>query len=127
LYEHAVRLGHTAVAELLARYGAERQDIVLDDEDQFVAASLRLDREEGPAHPGAASRIPALVKGNICRARQDRADVVAWLLDLGTPTNVEDANKQRPACMSPRRNDAAHVAELLIERWGRSGSLRAEL
>src|SRR5260370_41340747 len=45
LYEHAVRLGHTAVAELLARDGAGRQDIRLDDEDQVRAPSLRLGPE----------------------------------------------------------------------------------
>ena len=115
LYEHAVRLGHTAVAELLARYGAERQDIVLDDEDQFVAASLRLDREEVQRILARHPEYLRSSKAIFAAARQDRADVVAWLLDLGTPIEVEDAKKQRPLHVAAA-NDAAHVAELLIER-----------
>src|SRR5258708_1565552 len=46
LYEHAVRLGNGEIAELLARCGAEKQDVALDDEYKFVAACLRLDRDE---------------------------------------------------------------------------------
>jgi len=98
LYATSVRLGHTAVAELLARYGAERQDIVLDDEDQFVGRqpASSIARKSSASWRGIP-RIPALVKGNIAAARQDRADVVAWLLDLGTPIEVEDAKKAAAA------------------------------
>src|SRR6185312_7791561 len=41
LYEQAVRLGNAEVAGLLLQYGADKSHIVLDDEEQFVAACLR--------------------------------------------------------------------------------------
>ena len=54
-------------------------------------------------------------KAIFAAARQDRADAVAFLLDLGTPIEVEDASKQRPLHVAAA-NDAVHVARLLIER-----------
>jgi ankyrin repeat protein len=115
LYEHAMRLGHTEIAELLVRYGAVQQQITLDDEERFVAACLRLDRDE-------VARLLALhpdylqsPKAMFAAARQDRADVAAFLLDLGTPVEVEDASKQR-ALHIAANSDAVHVAGLLIER-----------
>lgn len=115
LYEHAVRLGRAEIAELLVRYGAERQDIALDDEDKFVAACLRLDREEVnrllAAHPEYLQSPVAI----FAAARQDRIDEAAFLLDLGTPIEVQDAKKQRPLHVAAA-NDALRVAGLLIER-----------
>lgn len=115
LYEHAVRLGRSEIAELLVRYGARRQDVVLDDQDQFVGACLRLDRDEVhrilAQHPEYLRSAQAIFDA----AKQDRADVVAFLLDIGTPIEVEDPKKQRPLHVAAA-NDAVHVAELLIER-----------
>ena len=54
-------------------------------------------------------------KAIFAAARQDRADVVAFLLDLGTPIEVEDAKKQRPLHVAAA-NDAVRVAGLLIQR-----------
>jgi ankyrin repeat protein len=114
LYENAVRLGRTEMAELLARHGAERKEVVLDDEEQFVAACLRLDRSEVSrllvVHPEYLQSPKAI----FAAAREDRADVAAFLLDLGTPIEVEDAKKQRPLHVAAA-NDAVHVAALLIE------------
>jgi ankyrin repeat protein len=88
---------------------------VLEDEDQFIAACLRLDRDEVARvierHPEYLESTKAI----FAAARQDRADVVAFLLDLGTPIEVEDAKKQRPLHVAAA-SDAVHVAELLIER-----------
>jgi ankyrin repeat protein len=115
LYEHALRLGSPEIAEILARHGARRQEVVLDDEEQFVAASLRLDRGEVhrilAQHPEYLQSARAIFEAT----RQDRADVVAFLLDLGTPIEVEDARKQRPLHLAAA-NDAVRVARLLIER-----------
>src|SRR5262249_37399942 len=46
LYEHAVRLGRSEIAALLLRYGAERHDPVLSDEDEYILACMNLDRVE---------------------------------------------------------------------------------
>ena len=111
LYEHALRLGRAEMAELLARYGAERKEIALDEEEQFVAACLRLDRGEAQRHPEYLQSPEAI----FAAARDDRADVAAFLLDLGTPIEVEDSKKQRPLHVAAA-NDAVKVARLLIER-----------
>jgi ankyrin repeat protein len=115
LYEHAVRLGHLEIAELLVRNGAERQEVVLEDEDRFVAACLPFDRDEVQRilarHPEYLNSPKAI----FAATRKDRADVVALLLELGTPIEVEDPKKQRPLHVAAA-HDAVEVAELLIER-----------
>lgn len=115
LYEYAVRLGHSEIAELLVRYGAERQEVVLEDEDQFVAACLRLDRDEVQRLLARHPEYLQSTKAIFAAARKDRADVVEFLLDLGTPIEVEDAKKQRPLHIAAA-NDAVEVAESLIGR-----------
>jgi len=115
LYEHAVRLGRGEIGELLVAYGAERREVVLEDEDQFIAACLRLDRDEVRR---AIERHPEYLespKAIFAAARQDRTDAVGFLLDLGTPIEVQDAKKQRPLHVAAA-SDAVQVAELLIER-----------
>src|SRR2546425_4943623 len=57
-------------------------------------------------------RAPAAIFG---AGRQDRGEAVAFLLDLGTPIEVEDAKKQRPLHVAAA-NDALDAAELLIQR-----------
>jgi ankyrin repeat protein len=115
LYEHAIRQGHTAVAELLVRHGAERLDVVLDDEERFVAACLRLDRDEVRRILARHPEYLQSPKAIFAAAERDRADVVAYLLELGTPIEVEDEKKQR-ALHVAAANDAVQVAALLIER-----------
>ena len=115
LYEHAVRFGHSGIAELLVRYGAERREVVLDDEDQFVAACLRLDRNEVQRLLARHPEYLQSPKAIFAAARKDRADVVAFLLDLGTPIEVQDAKEQRPLHVAAA-NDAVQVARLLIDR-----------
>jgi ankyrin repeat protein len=115
LYEHAMRLGHRQVADLLVRYGAVPQPIVLDAEEQFVDACLRVDRDEAVRLLALHPEYVQSPKAIFAAARQDRADVVAFLLELGTPLEVEDSARQR-ALHVAAANDAVNVAGLLIER-----------
>jgi ankyrin repeat protein len=115
LYEYAVRLGRTEMAELLVRQGAERREVALDDEERFVAACLRLDRGEVSRLLARHHEYLRSPKAIFAAAQEDRADVAAFLIDLGTPVEVEDAKKQRPLHVAAA-NDAVHVAALLIER-----------
>jgi ankyrin repeat protein len=115
LYEHAIRLGHAEMAELLVRHGATRVDVAVDPEARFTTACLRMDREEAARiladHPEFLQSTTTIFDA----ARRDRADVVAWLLDLGVPIEIEDAKKQRPLHIAAS-HDALAVAELLIDR-----------
>jgi ankyrin repeat protein len=115
LYEQAIRRGHLEMAELLVRYGAKRHDVPLNDEERFVAACLRRDRGQVQRvlseHPEYLRSPAAMFEA----ARQDRADVVELLLDVGVPIEIEDAKKQRPLHVAAAA-DAVHVAELLIAR-----------
>jgi len=115
LYELALRGGHLEMAELLARYGADRVNVVLDAEDAFVAACLRLDREEVQRILNQHPEYLHSHKAMIAAAKEDRADVVSFLLELGTPIEVEDEKKQRALHVAAWA-DALRVAELLIER-----------
>ena len=80
----------------------------------------------GSSRSSRTSRIPAVDEGDLCRRREDRADVVAFLLDLGTPIEVEDAQKQRPLHVAAA-NDAVDVAAPAHRTRRRDRSLRTEL
>jgi len=87
----------------------------IGDRDPFIAACLRLDREEATrllAEYRGYLRSPAAI---FAAARRDRADVVSWLLDLGVPIEIEDEAKQRTLHVAAAAN-ALRVAGLLIER-----------
>jgi ankyrin repeat protein len=115
LYEQAVRLGHAGLAELLARHGAERVDVVLDDEDAYVAATLRGDRAAAErllaAHPEYSESSKALFEA----AQRNRADAIALLLELGTPLEVVDESGQRALHVAAYAN-AVDAVKLLLER-----------
>jgi ankyrin repeat protein len=117
LYEEAIRKGSVEIAELLARFGAARSVRELEGQEAFAAACLRLDRGEAQAllagHPEFLSS-PTLIA---IAAKRDRADVVALLLDLGMPPDIEDPKEgqQRPLHVAAY-GGALRVAELLIER-----------
>ena len=100
LYEHAVRSGHEEMAELLARHGAERVAVELDDEDRFVAAALRLDGKK-PGASSSATRILQSTKAIFAGAKRDRADVVEFLLDLGTPSKWRTTRSSAPCTWPP--------------------------
>ncbi len=115
LYEEAVMEGLTDLAELLLRHGAIPSVPILGDEEAFIAACFRLDRDEVrrilASHPEYLLSTSAI----FAAATRDRADVVAMLLDLGTPVDVENARKERPLHIAAG-NNALRVATLLIER-----------
>jgi ankyrin repeat protein len=115
LLDRAMVEGLDEMAALLARYEARRGPRPLTDEQRFVAACLRLDREavlvEIEQHPEYL-RSPAAI---FAAARRDRADVVAFLLGLGVPLEIEDTAKQR-ALHVAAGYDALQVAKLLVDR-----------
>jgi uncharacterized protein len=118
-YERAALEGLTDIADLLARHGAARTTPALDDEEAaeaaFVAACLRLDRDLVRAQLEQDPEYLRSPKAMFIAAQRDRADVVAFLLDLGVPIEIEDRHKQR-ALHEAASHNALRVATLLIER-----------
>ena len=115
LYDEAMRLGFTEMADLLARYGTSPGGYVPDAKDLFAAACFRLDQTEVRAllaeHPDFLSAPDVMFEA----AHRDRVDVVTMLLDLGISPDVSDGEKQRPLHMAAYANSLG-VAQLLIER-----------
>ena len=115
LYEEAARLGASRVAELLVRYGAAPTPIHLTPEEELRTAAYALDRERARTivqqHPEYL-RSTRLIFDAVQR---DRDDVVAFLLDLGIPIEVEDKKRTRPLHEAAYHN-AMKVAKLLIAR-----------
>jgi ankyrin repeat protein len=115
LYEEAAHAGRPEIAELLLRHGATAVPVVLEGEDAYVAACLRQDRAAAEA---ALARHPEYLqspKALFAAARDDRADVVTLLLDVGTPVDIHDQHGQR-ALHVAAASDARRVATLLIDR-----------
>ena len=115
LYENAFREGFSEMANLLVRYGATPSAPVLEGEDAFAAACFRLDREEVQAQLDKHPEYLRSARSIFAAAKRDRADVVAFLLDLGMSIEIEDRRKQRPLHMAAGGN-ALRAAALLIER-----------
>src|SRR5207244_9180661 len=94
LYEEALAAGNTQMADLLLRFGAKASVSVLEGEQAFVAAALRLDQRQAKAllneHPEYLVSTAAM----FAAAGQDRVDAVAFLLDLGMSPDVKDAQGQ---------------------------------
>lgn len=115
LHEEALRRGHHEMAELLVRYGATPSQYVREGVEAFTDVCLRLDENEARAliaqHPEYLhSTVPIFTA-----AKRDRADVVALLLDLGTPIEIADESQIRPLHVAAY-SDALNAAALLIER-----------
>jgi uncharacterized protein len=115
LYQEALRQGFTEMADLLARYGASVSTANFTDRERLTPASLRLDRDEVQMlfdrHPDFRHLPDPMFAG----AEHDRADVVAFLLDLGVSADVRDADNER-ALHRAAVNNALGVAKLLLER-----------
>jgi ankyrin repeat protein len=113
LHTHAVLHGFAEMAELLAKAGANVED--LHGREAFQAACLRLDidtaRTLAAQHPEYLKDATALATA----ARTGRVDVVELLLDLGVSADVEDANGERALHVASWA-DSVPVARLLIER-----------
>lgn len=105
--------GHVGVAELLARAGTDIEK--LEGREAFQAACLGLDIETAR---GLAEQHPEYLQDAtplLMAAKSGRADVIALLLDLGTPINVTDANGES-ALHASAWTDSVPIAQLLIER-----------
>jgi uncharacterized protein len=119
-YEQARRKGLAEMAALLNRYGATRDSASRADdspEDLFVAACLRLDRDEVhrllAEHPDLLQSPKAI----FAAAERDRADIVEFLLDLGVSPDIEDAARGRARPLHEAAgSDAGNVISLLIAR-----------
>jgi ankyrin repeat protein len=124
LYEEVVRQqkkhpdvgGYAEIAELLVKYGATPSGpVAREGLDAFAEASFWLDENAVRAllerHPEYLQSPEPIFEA----AARDRADVVAFLLDLGVSVEIEDAARQRSLHVAAG-HDALRVAELLIER-----------
>jgi uncharacterized protein len=115
LYELATMEGAADIADLLARHGASTSVPLLDDREQFLRVCFALDRDEArrlaAAHPELLLSPAALFEA----ARRDRPDVLALLLDLGTPLEVQDATGKR-ALHEAAASNALNAARFLVER-----------
>ena len=115
LYEQAVVRGEVEMAELLARYGAKRIEPAPDTEDAFVTACFRRD-------PAAADAIlkrrPEFLKSPVAlhaAAKQNRTDVIEFLLDLGVSPDVKDAKQgDQTALHVAAYSGAAEAVDVLI-------------
>ena len=86
------------------------------DEEAFVVACLRMDRDAVRAQLEQHPEYLQSHEGDLSPRRGAIvADVVAFLLDLGVPLEIEDASKQR-ALHEAAGHNALRVAQLLIER-----------
>ena len=121
LYRYAVLEGRDDITDLLHRHGAS-PDEIRDDDEAFVAACVRMDREAvaamARAHPGYL-RTPHFL---FAASERNRADVVSLLLDLGTPVNIQDG-QQRTALHAAAGHGAHDAAKVLLAR-GADANLR---
>ena len=115
LYQEALRQGLTEMADLLARYGASVGTANFTDRERLTPASLRLDRDDVQMLFDRHPDFRQLPDPMFAAAEHDRADVVAFLLDLGVSADVRDANNERPLHRAAV-NNALGVAKLLLER-----------
>lgn len=113
LHTSALLHGHTPMAELLAKAGAQVE--TLEGREAFQAACLQLDVEAARTlareHPEYLQDASTLLTA----ARYGRADVIELLLDLGTPIDVQGITGER-ALHAAVWTDSAPIAQLLIER-----------
>ncbi|MGE0629120.1 MAG: ankyrin repeat domain-containing protein [Hyphomicrobiaceae bacterium] len=111
LREEALIYGHTAMADLLVRYGAAEPP--LEGEAAFQAACMRLDKD---AARKLAELNPECLRNPapmLSAARQGRADVVALLLELGMDVDVADGIEQR-ALQVAVAGGSLEVVKLLV-------------
>lgn len=119
LHEEAVRRGFMDMAKLLATHGAPHGDRAPEPSQAFVDACLHLDataarrllaeHAELLASPGALHAAAAL----------DRADVVAFTIDLGVSVNVPDPRSgNQLALHAAAWMDAPNALQVLIDRGG---------
>ena len=111
LREEALVYGNVVMADLLERHGARVAP--LSQHAAFQVACMRLDRETARA---LATEHPAYLHDAapmLTAARLRDADVVALLLELGTPVDVADSTGLR-GLHNAASSGALDVARLLI-------------
>lgn len=117
LLEDAIRSGQDDIATLLLRAGATPAEVTLNGADGFAAACLRLDRESARALSVAHPEFLHAPAPMMIAARQDRAEVVALLLELGMSANIEDPTQgTQRALHEAAYYGSLRVAELLLAR-----------
>jgi ankyrin repeat protein len=115
VYADAIRAGAPAIAELLRQYGAPATMPKLEDEEAFVDACLRLDRDAAQSHLQRHPEYLLSPKAMFAAAERNRPDVIELLLDLGVSVDVGNQHNERPLHHAAAHNAIA-VATLLIER-----------
>ncbi|HEY9229098.1 MAG TPA: ankyrin repeat domain-containing protein [Gemmatimonadaceae bacterium] len=115
LHEIALRAGYTEIADLLVRFGATPSGYIPNTEDLFVAAALRVDREEAERLVAEHPELLRSTKAIFEAATRDQPEAVRLLLDLGTPIEIEDESKTRPLHVAAW-SDSVNTAKLLIEQ-----------
>lgn len=95
LYDAAVLQGRTEIAALLERHGGVSGSLVLTPGEALVAACLRLDAAEADAILAAHPELRDAPHVMFEAAKQDRVDVLGFLLDRGVPLEVADARNTR--------------------------------
>ena len=115
LYQEAVVRGHTDMAELLLRHGADAKRPPRDPFNEFLVACMRMDR---PRLSDMLARHPGFLRDRRivdAALHADRDDVLAMLLDLGVSPDVADRSGTRPLHIAAAMG-AENCARLLIER-----------
>ena len=115
LLDHAILIGNARIADRLRRHGATSAGSPLEPDQEFAAASLRLDR---PALETLVARHPEFLRSHQAMfeaAKRDRPDAIALLLDLGVPLEVSDRSGSR-ALHHAAASNALRAAAYLIER-----------
>ena len=115
LYELALMEDAADIADLLASYGAAPSAPALDEQERFLQACLRLDRDGARrlsgAHPEYLQSPAAMFEA----AKRDRPDVLALLLELGSSLEAQDQTGKRALHEAAAAN-ALHAAKFLVER-----------
>jgi uncharacterized protein len=110
-----MRQGFREMADLLLRYGAVPVPAELSDRENLVPLCLQMDRAQVQQlfirHPEFLQLPDPL----FAAAKHDRADVAAFVLDMGVSPDVRDANDERPLHCAAA-NNALAVAALLVAR-----------
>ena len=116
LYQKAVARGHDEMAALLIRYGATPQPPVLDGHEALLNACMRMDRATVASMIAAHSEY--LTDNRLMRAllREDRADAVEMLLDLGASPDLAEPGTGARALHAAAASNALRCAALLIAR-----------
>src|SRR5262249_11384396 len=119
LYDQAIRRGYGDMASLLERRGANPRPHAMEPAQAFVDACLHLDtpraRKLLDEHPQLISSPGALHAA----AALDRADAVAFILDLGASPNIPNPRSgNQLALHAAAWMDAPNALQVLIDRGG---------